>query len=340
MKKVFIFILIMMLLTGCNNKYQNKKVAKETFLLGTLVKISIYGKDVKDEDFKPIFSLISDLENKVSKNIKESEISKLNSNTNHNIQVSQDVFNIIKKGLYYSKISEGKFDLSIAPLVELWGIGTENAKVPKEDEIDKAISKINYKNIKLDEKDMTISLLKDTKIDLGGIAKGYIADKVAEFFKDNDIEHGVINLGGNILTVGQKPNGDLWKIGIQNPFKSRGEKIGMVSIDQKSVVTSGIYERYLEKDGIRYHHILNPFTGYPVKNNLASVIIISNYSVDGDGLSTVAFSKGLKDGLKFIETIDNTDAIFITKDKEIYLTSGAKKIFKLMDNSFKIKYNK
>lgn len=129
----------------------------------------------------------------------------------------------------------------------------------------------------------------------------------------------------------------MWKIGIQNPFDARGNKLGIVTIGQKSVVTSGIYERYLEQDGKQYHHILNPFTGYPVENELASVSILSDHSVDGDGLSTVVFSMGLEEGFDFVEGLDKVDAIFVTKDKEVYMTSGANKIFTLTNYEFKVK---
>ncbi|GMQ59576.1 FAD:protein FMN transferase [Vallitalea sediminicola] len=336
---LLLVVLISIALTGCGNtlKSKNQKISDETFLIGTLVKVTLYGKDVDEEDFDGVFNVISDIESKVSRNISTSEISKINSNDIQDIKLSTDTFNIIKKGLYYSKLSEGRFDITIAPLVSLWGIGTEDARVPSEEEINDTLSKINYKNIFLDEENLTLHIKKDTQIDLGGIAKGYVADKVSEYLRENKLEHAIINLGGNILTVGNKPNGDSWKIGVQNPFNSRGRELGVATIGQKSIVTSGIYERYLEEDGVKYHHILDPHTGYPVDNDLAGVTIISDHSVDGDGLSTVVFSMGLEDGYKFVEDIDNVGAIFITKEKEVYVTSEAGKMFQLTDTDFKLK---
>lgn len=338
-RRIFLLIIsISLIIAGCSNnkKQHNDKLSDETFLLGTIVKVTLYGKNAHEDNFKDIFKIISDIENKVSRNISTSEISKINSNEIQDIKLSDDTFNIINKGLYYSKLSEGRFDITIAPLVSLWGIGTEYASVPDEQEIKEAISKIDYRNIYLDE-DMTIHINKDTQIDLGGIAKGYVADKVAEYIEQKHIDHALINLGGNILTVGHKPNGESWKIGVQNPFNARGKELGVATIGEKSIVTSGIYERYFEEDGKRYHHILNPFTGYPIENDLAGVTILSDHSVDGDGLSTVVFSMGLEEGYKFVENLDNIDAIFVTDEKDIYLTEGAEKIFNLTDYDFKVK---
>ncbi|MCT4688000.1 FAD:protein FMN transferase [Vallitalea sp.] len=339
-KQIILFIVfILIVLVGCNNTItqKNKKMSDETFLLGTLVKVTIYGENVNEKDFDGIFKIISDIESKVSRNISTSEISKINNNEIEEIKLSKDTFNIIKKGLYYSKLSEGRFDITIAPLVSLWGIDTEDARVPAQKEIKEVLKKVNYKNLFLDEENLTLHIKKDTQIDLGGIAKGYIADKVSKYLKQSKMENAIINLGGNILTVGNKPNGDSWKIGVRNPFNKRGREIGVVAIGQKSLVTSGIYERYLEEDGVKYHHILDPYTGYPVENDLAGVTIISDYSVDGDGLSTVIFSMGLEEGYKLVDNINNVDAIFITKNKEVYVTKEAGKIFQLTDSNYKLK---
>lgn len=338
-RRFFLLVIVLsIILSGCSNgnNNNNKKTTDERFLLGTIVKITLYGDNVSDEDFNEIFKLITEIENKVSRNISTSEINEINSNQVQDVKLSLDTFNIIKKGLYYSKISEGRFDITIAPLVSLWGIGTENQRVPEEQEIKNAISKIDYKNIYLDE-EMTMHINSGANIDLGAIAKGYVADKVAEYVREKHIDHALINLGGNILTVGNKPNGDLWKIGVQNPFNVRGKELGVATIGEKSMVTSGIYERYFEQDGKRYHHILNPFTGYPIENDLAGVTIISDHSVDGDGLSTVVFSMGLEEGYNFVKDLEDIDAIFVTKEKNIYLTKGAQEIFNLTDYNYKIK---
>ncbi|MDI3535253.1 MAG: FAD:protein transferase, partial [Thermosediminibacterales bacterium] len=194
-----------------------------------------------------------------------------------------------------------------------------------------------YNSVLLNSKEKSIMLKKEEMmLDLGGIAKGYAADEVSKILKENHVKHAIVNLGGNVLAYGNKPDGSKWRIGIQKPFAPRGDYAGVVSVINKAVVTSGIYERYFEENGKIYHHILDPETGYPVENNLMSVTIITDKSIDADSLSTSVFAMGLKEGLNLIEKLDNTEAIFITKDSKIYLTSGLKNSFKLTDNSLNI----
>ena len=165
---------------------------------------------------------------------------------------------------------------------------------------------------------------KDAKLDLGGIAKGYVADKLKDYLKSKDVKHGIINLGGNILLIGTKPDKSNYHIGIQKPFSSTRDYIRIVDTKDKSIVTSGIYERYYEIDGKIYHHILDAKTGYPVENELASVTIISDKSVDGDALSTLIFTKGLEDGMEIINNTANIEAVFITKKGSVILSQGIK----------------
>ena len=174
------------------------------------------------------------------------------------------------------------------------------------------------------------------QLDLGGIAKGYAADEVVKILKQEGIRSAIIDLGGNIYALGSKNSDNNWKVGIQDSFSDRGKVIGAVEVFDKTVVTSGIYERFIEEDGVRYHHILNPKTGYPYETDIAGVSIIADNSIDADALSTLTFTKGVKEGLKFVENLDNVDAIFITNDKKIYLTENIKDNFKLMSNDFEI----
>ena len=174
------------------------------------------------------------------------------------------------------------------------------------------------------------------EIDLGGIAKGYAADKIAEYLKEENVESAIINLGGNVYALGEKDKNTAFKVGIQDPTNERGNSIGSINVSNESVVTSGIYERYIKKDGVIYHHMIDPSTGYPFDNNLSSVTIVSSSSIIGDGLSTTTFGLGLEKGMKLIESIDNTDAIFITKDKKVYTTSNLKGKLNLTDDDFKL----
>ncbi|MTI66222.1 MAG: FAD:protein FMN transferase [Firmicutes bacterium] len=331
-----LLLLFIFIFSGCSNKKISEPKSKTNFLLGTVITLKIYDNP-KDEIFTKSFDRIKDIENKMSINIDNSEVIKINENAGKNYtKVSNDTFNVINKGKYYSKLSNGNFDITIGSLVKLWNIGTEDAKVPTENQINLKLPLINYKNITLLEKENKVKLeKKDMILDLGGIAKGYAADEVSNILENNDVHHAIINLGGNIYVHGSKVDGTPWKIGIQNPFEPRGDYIGIVKTKNKSIVTSGIYERYFEENGKRYHHILDPSTGYPVRNNLAGVSIIADKSIDADALSTVLFSMGLKEGKKLAETLDGVDAVFITKDKSVHITNNLKNNFKLTNNDFK-----
>ncbi|WP_426348861.1 FAD:protein FMN transferase [Alloiococcus sp. CFN-8] len=337
-------LLSLMLLSGCSYKESkeaeekdNTPLTKTEFYMGTVITISLY--DHKDEKIlDEAFERVKSIEAELSINAEGTEIDKINEAAGKEaIKVSEDAFTNIKKGLEYSKETEGTFDITIGPLVKLWSIGLPEAKVPTEEEIKAAISHIGYDKVVLDEDKRTVFLQEEgMMLDLGSIAKGYTADVIGELLKSHGVENALIDLGGNILALGENPEGRPWKIGVQNPEDTRGEIIGYVSIENKSVVTSGIYERFLEQDGKKYHHLLNPFTGYPYDNELMGVTIISDESIDGDALSTSVFSKGLQGGIEFIETIEDVDAIFVTKEKNIYMTSGLKDNFVITNNSFTI----
>lgn len=323
----------------------NRKIntySKTMYYLGTVNEVTLYTK-LDEKKANKVLSkcedIIKDVDNKMNPSTVSSDISKINKNAGKSFtKVSKDTFNVIKTSLHFSDLSHGSFDVSIGSLVQLWNIGNDKARVPSQEEINSVLPTINYKNILLDEKNNSVMLKhKGSKIDLGGIAKGYAADKVISYLETQKLEGSIVNLGGNIYTLGTKDGKNKFNIGVQDPTKPRGNSIGSLATTNNSIVTSGIYERYIEKNGKIYHHILSPKTGYPVENELSSVTIISNNSMNCDALSTTAFSLGTKEGLKLIESLPNTEAIFITKNKEIYLTPGLKDSFKLIDSNFTIK---
>lgn len=314
-----------------------KEVKRTNYMMGTVVNLTLYTKD--DTLFEECFNIVRDIENKMSLNIEGSEINNINKNAfNKPVRLSDDMYNVISKSIEYSKMSNGKFDITAGKLVELWNIGSSKARVPSQEEIDNAIEFVDYNDIVLDDEEKTISLKKDGMVlDLGGIAKGYAADRIKEHLKSRGVEKAIIDLGGNIYVVGSNPSNKPWGIGIQNPFtENRNEYLGSVSETNKSIVTSGVYERYYEEDGKKYHHILDTETGYPVENNLMGVSIVSKNSIDGDALSTSVFAMGLEDGMKLINSMDDVDAIFITKDKKVYLSDNIKKNFKAHESNFSI----
>lgn len=305
--------------------------------MGTAIKVTLYNGG-SEEILDKVFDRIVEIENLVSINKENTELTNLNENAGIKpVKLSETSYDIIKKGIHYSQISQGGYDVTIGPLVKLWSIGLPEAKVPNNDEIEKTIKTIDYSKVIMNDETKEVFLSEpNMMLDLGSIAKGYVADEVASMLKEENVDQAIIDLGGNIYALGLK-NGDTnWKIGIQNPFDSRGEVVGVLEVSNKSVVTSGIYERFIEKDGVKYHHILNPKTGYPFETSIAGVSIVSDKSIDADALSTLVFTKGVEEGLEFVESLENIDAIFITNDKEVYTTSGLKDNFKILNDEFKL----
>lgn len=331
-KNIFSLILLVIIsitYTGCSKNQTEptsvEPISKEGVVLGTVCKVTIYDQSSRDV-LEKAFNRLSEIEDKMTINKETSELINVNLKAGKDyVKVSSDTFDVIKKSLYYSELSKGKFDISIGPIVKLWNIGTDQARVPSDAEIKAKLPLVNYKNILLDEKNEKVMLKEPGMIiDLGAIAKGYAADEVEKILLENGVKHALINLGGNIYAMGSKPDNTKWKLGIQDPESTRGEYLGIIEVENTSVVTSGVYERYFEQNGKRYHHILDTHTGYPVSNSLVSVSIIASRSVDADGLSTSTFALGLDEGMKLIESLKNVDAIFVTSDHKVYVSSGLK----------------
>lgn len=322
MKRILLIInllLIISMFSGCT-KFTNNQINVSGQYFDTAVSITIYGgtKDVADK----CKDICSKYENMFSNKIDSSEISMININSAKGnwTSVSNETLELIKKGIEFGNISNGLFDITIGEVSQLWDFKDGN-NLPDPATIKEKISNVNYKNIEIDGNNVRLSN-PNAKLDLGGIAKGYIADKLKEYLLSQNIDSALINLGGNVLLVGSKLDGSNFRIGIQKPFEESGETILVVNTHDKSIVTSGTYERYFYKDNKLYHHILDTHTGYPVENDLCSVTIISDSSMMGDGLSTTAFLMGLNDGLNYIESLENTEAIFIDKDLKIHTTTG------------------
>lgn len=306
--------ILVLLFTSCKTNTP-KQISKTGFYFDTVIEITLYNTT----DYSIIdncFSFCNDLEQTVSRTVKSSDIYKLNHAFGESITVSDTTLELIEIGIKYGDLTNGKFDITVAPLVELWDFKNNSGNIPTKKDIESSLSHIDYKNILIENNQITL-LDPAAAIDLGGIAKGYMADKLKEYLIGTGIQSALINLGGNILTVGSKPNGDSFHLGIQKPFEKQGVSITSVKVVDSSVVSSGIYERYFKVDDIIYHHILDTNTGYPCENNLLSVTILSENSVDGDALSTACFTLGIQEATSLIKTLKNVEAIFITKDYQI-----------------------
>lgn len=332
-KSAVLILFAAVLACGCTGK--PKPVRQTELALGTVCSISLFDSS-KQALLPEAFSLIAKYENSISKNIPDSEISMLNRNAGSvPVVLSPPVFQLLTIAQKYSILSEGMFDVTIDPVVELWGIGTDHAAVPERDKLEKAVSRVDYRKVVLDSAKGSAFLPEPgLAVDLGGIAKGFIADRVKDFLVSGGASGGIIDLGGNIMAFGKKPDGSSFRIGIQDPFGGRGSAIGVLTMAGGSVVTSGIYERFFEQDGKKYHHIFDVRTGFPVDNGLAGVSIVTQESAAGDALSTAVFALGLEKGLALVEKTGGVEAVFITKDKEVYISSGLKDCFDLTDRNF------
>lgn len=311
--------------------------AEEQFLLGTYVRVRIYDEG-KEDALKPAFDRVKELGDKITINQSGSEIDEINQQAGIKpVKVSDDVYGLLKEAYEYSKDSRGGFDMAIGAITQLWRIGFDDARKPSQEEIDQALKLVDYHKIEMNDKEKTVYLKeKGMIIDLGAIAKGYITDEVIKVLKQHGVTTAIVDLGGNVYVLGHSPrakNAD-WNVGIQDPNLSRGSVLGSIKESNKTLVTSGIYERYLEVDGKKYHHLFDPKTGYPFDNDIASVTIITKRSIDGDGLSTAVFSMGVKKGLEYVENLgDGTNAIFVTKEGKVYVTDPIKDEFKLSEDS-------
>lgn len=311
---------------------------KQFYTLGTIIQLKVHGNNAEKAIDESIEKL-NEIDDKMSVFKESSEVSIINSKAGiSSCAISEDTYFVIKRAVAYSKLSNGAFDPTIRPVVDLWGINTEHARIPKVHEIKNDMRLIDYRDIISNDKYKSIKLRNENQsMDLGAIAKGFAADEVKKILIANNIKNAIIDLGGNIYALGNKPDGTLWNIGIQDPIKECGEYIGIVSVQNKSVVTSGNYERYFMKEGKRYHHIINPATGAPSENGIISATVISEYSIDGDALTTCVYVMGIEKGLQLIESIKDAEAIFITKDKKVYATTGIRDTFKLTNEEYTYK---
>ena len=313
------FIWILLFLIGCTSGNSNPLTYQDT-LFDTIIQIRIYDANASDA-LEACKTACETYENLLSRTVEGSDIYNINHAQGMPVAVSSDTATLIKKGIYYGDLSNGSFDITIGSVSQLWDFTSGSGTVPDADAIASALSHVNYKNISVS--DNTVQLLDpNASIDVGAIAKGYIADRIKDYLKKNGVKHAVIDLGGNILLIGSKTDGSKYNIGIQKPFGETGEPITSIKVANKSVVTTGIYQRYFEADGKIYHHILDPRTGYPCENTLYSDTIITDSSLTADALSTVCYLMGYEAANNLVDQLENVDALFITNDNELHYTKN------------------
>ncbi|WP_017210257.1 FAD:protein FMN transferase [Clostridium beijerinckii] len=334
-------ILCILIFSGCS---KNQEIITKTALkMDTVFQLKAYGPKA-NEAIEASLSRLDEIEQMASVTIDSSDISKINQASGKEyVQVHPEIVKMLETAVKYSKLSNGVFDITVGPLVNLWGIGTDNERIPTDEEIKSKLPLVGYNDISINEENNSIKLLKEgMAIDLGGIAKGFAADEVLKIYKNYDIKGGIISLGGSsIYTVGQKPDGTPWNVGVKHPRKdSDQDYVGIINLSEQALSTSGDYERYFIKDGKRYHHILNPSTGYPTDNGVMSVTIVVDSSIPdsnmlADILTKTVFIAGVDNGLKFIDSLQGVSCMAITSDYNIYKSSNWNIKLDKLDPDFK-----
>ena len=296
---------------------ENDKYSSDIFAMDTYMSLTAYGAKAEDAVTEAIHE-IQRLDAMFSVGNTDSDVT--TANMQGSATVSDETAYLVEQSLEISRKTDGAFDITIYPVMELWGFTTKNYKVPQADELQETLKRVSYENVSL--KDHELVLKNNAQIDFGGIAKGYTSSRVMQIFKEYGIEHGMVNLGGNVQTLGTKTDGTAWRVAIQSP-QGGNQYLGILETSDQAVITSGGYERYFEENGVTYHHIIDPKTGYPSDSDLTSVTIVCADGTKADALSTSFFVMGLKRAESFYENTDlDFDVILLTKDNQIYISEG------------------
>ena len=317
--------------TGCGGK---EPVSGSEFCLDTSCEITIYDMEGMSEDkaagiIDQAFAEIREYENMLSRTVEGSDVYRINHADGKSTEVSAETLDVIRTGLLMAELSGGKFDITVGALTDLWKFTSDNPSVPEDQEIKKALETVGYENITMKGNEVGLSD-SETRIDLGGVAKGYIADKTGEYMEAQGVTKAIINLGGNITAIGEKEEDTPWTIGIERPYSDRSEIVGSIKVSDKTVVTSGIYERQFVEDGVRYHHVLDPQTGYPAETDLEAVTITAVKGNSGfcDSLSTACLILGKEKAHRLVLKLQDEypqmeiEAAFIDKNDNIAQTDG------------------
>lgn len=323
---------------------QNQKVEKSAQKMDTIMTLTAYGTNAS-EAIDAAYKRIDEIEQMASSSISTSDVSQINDAAGEGyVKVHSEILKMIKTAVKYSKLSDGAFDITVSPLIKLWGIGTDDERIPSDSEIEAILRFVGYNNISINEQDSSIKLMnKGMSIDLGGIAKGFAADEVVKIFKEYGIKSAIISLGGStIYTIGNKTNGGLWSIAIENPRSTESESyLGVINMSEKALSTSGDYERYFIKDGKRYCHIFNPFTGYPADSGVMSDTIVIDSDVTdcnmlADICTKIVFVYGVEKGFKIIDNVPGVACMAVTTDYQVYESSNWNLQIDDLDSKFKI----
>lgn len=307
--------------------YSAEPYVKQKILLDTLVTVKVYGenKNKVEEAVNKAFSEMKRIENLINNYDPQSEISRVNQKAGREaVKVSPETFKIVKLSKLYGKKTGGVFNITVEPLVSLWSFGGRK-HIPNQQELNKILPLINLNWVQLDKKNQTVKLAKKGMgLDLGGVGKGYAADRAITILKRYGIRNALVTTGSTTRVLGKKPDGKPWQVGIQHPRKE-GEIIGILSLENQSVSTSGDYQQYFIKNGQRYHHILSPFSGMPATEVISVTVVTDKSCAEADILSTAIFVMGYPEGMQFIERTKNLEGVIVDAQGKIHLSSGLKR---------------
>lgn len=331
-KKAYIAVVLLLLssavaLVGCQ-KAAPVTYSRDIFAMDTYINCKIVSGDpiLAEAGLNKVEEAFLEIDRLTNRFDSNSEVSLINTNAGISpVKVSEDVFKMIETSIKWSDKTDGAFNILIGSVMNLWGFGTENPAVPTAAELEQALNNTDYRQIVCDAEQTTVYLPEQGMvIDLGGIAKGYATDKAVTALRELNIDNAIINAGGNVYVLGSKAEGVPWKIGVQDPRDPQGIKAVLTAADC-ALVSSGDYQRYFEADGIRYHHILDPATGYPARRSTGSTVIMKS-AAEADILSTAIFVKGPMEGIELAEELSQVDAaMVIVADGEVYGTQTLKR---------------
>lgn len=307
--------LILTLCTGCAPKPYSKTI----FAMDTVMTLTAYGENAQDAVEAAVARLF-EMDALFSVTNPKSEIATLNAADGADVTVSPEVYGLLETAVAYSEKFAGYFDITISPIVALWGFYSDVFAVPDAAAVQDALTQVDYHFVNL-KSDLTVSLDGGAQIDLGAIAKGYAAEQVREVFANYGVQNALIDLGGNILALGSKQGAASWRVAVRDPFDSAAQ-LCILAVSNQALVTSGSYQRYFEQDGVRYHHIMSPETGEPAESDLISVTVITDDALYADTLSTALFVMGSDRAAAYWRSSHDFEAVFVRTSGEILCTPG------------------
>ncbi len=313
---VLLIVVFMARRAGGPGRYDDHRL-----MMGTVVGVTVFapGEGEANEAMEAAFDEVRRVEELASRYIETSLISRWNARTASADTIDPEIAAVVARALVVAELSKGAFDPTIAPVVDLWDFEA-GARVPDEDEVRGALVDVDYAFVDVRANEGVVAAPIDTELDLDGIIKGYAVDRAVEVLREADIEAAIVDAGGDVGFLGASPTGPAWRVGVKHP--RRDGLIGVLAVEGGSVATSGDYQRFIEVDGVRYHHLIDPETGYPARS-LSSATVWTRSALDADALATAVFVMGPEDGIALAERLDEVEALVVTADGEVLGTEGA-----------------